>query len=216
MRSACSPKSWRLLGSASRIRVGMDVDGTVAKTNHAIISEYNLLRGTDFTVNDYDRWDVQESSVKMSYEVYYLLYDKLWLDEPHKIAPAASPELMGELSTNFDLSLSTNRPERHRAALSEWFERHYAFVPGIDIVSSSADKLRKGYQVIFEDNPCFITEHAKIESPSKPLVFLVDAPWNHREDYSAHGNVVRVENLDAGIAALLRMRRSASRRKAPA
>ncbi|VVB77307.1 Uncharacterised protein [uncultured archaeon] len=211
MRKECETFSKFLRGDAAGIRVGIDVDGTAAMTNHAIISAYNELKGTTFTVNDYNNWDVLESKVRMPHDVYYELYNKLWLKEPHRIAPAANPELMARLMGAFDVSASTCRPEEHRAPLSAWFEKNYGFVPKIDIVRSSSEKLQKGYDVIFEDAPHFIEEHSKVKSAQKPLVFLITNPWN--QDCKVPERVIRKENLDAAITSLLRMQEQLSPQK---
>ena len=211
---ASRPDLLELLRKPSRLRVGMDVDGTIAGTHDAMLEEFNLLTASSFIMEDYDAWNVSKSSLRMPLETFYAIYERLWLSEWYKIPPTARTELMGRLADTFDICLSTHRPEGHRASLSDWFIGNYGFEPKIDIVNSSAEKLQRGYHVIFEDAPPFVMEHAKTEGRDRPLVFLVDAPWNRGVDCREFENVIRVRDIDAGITALLRIQKEASRQKA--
>jgi len=187
---------------AKRIRVGLDVDGTLAYSQEAIVNEYNIRTKSSHTKEELDShtgW-----SMPITHEEFSELHDMLWKDKWDRIKPAVSERTLSKLISACEVQLLTGIPEECDDGLRGWLCANFPDIEmRIKYVISLTEKPHLGYDVIFDDAEPVADEFIKVSAKGKRL-YLIDQPWNKRRRYEEENSrITRVESLSNGIECLL-------------
>ncbi|MCL4379251.1 MAG: hypothetical protein M1160_00220 [Candidatus Marsarchaeota archaeon] len=190
--------------SGQRPKVGLDLDGTVADVHLPFVEIVNALpanvqRGARFTVEDITDFDLGKTKLGLTDAYFMEQHDILWMQAPERILPLASRELVRRLASESDLRLLTRRKDEHYDAVSEWFAKHYLRAEP-DIVKHTADKLTRGYTVIFDDAPKIAAQQVELLRSGKAETDLVyvERPWGRGKFETTDGLEV-VRHIDEGL-----------------
>lgn len=186
-----------------RRKIGLDMDGTLAKSHEAIVAEYNAENHTNYTIEDIDSYS--NWRIPMAFPEFAARHLDIWMNKWNTVLPSISPATLGQLVEAHEVDVVTYqwRPG-YAECMQLWFKE---FFPKIDIkirITSSADeKAHLGYDVLLDDAPPLAEELIKNKSLNTVLV-MVEQPWNRKENYEEHGHkIIRVKTLDQGIGLLV-------------
>ena len=188
--------------NARRVRVGLDVDGTLAYSQEAIVDEYNLRTKGSHTKEELDShtgW-----SMPITDEEFSELHYTLWKDNWERIRPAISERTLKKLVDACDVRLLTGIPRGCGDGLRSWLGSNF---PNIDMeieyVISLREKPYLGYDVLFDDAEPVADEFLKVPAKGTRL-YLIDQPWNKRRRYEEESDrITRARSLSHGIDSLL-------------
>jgi 5'(3')-deoxyribonucleotidase len=188
--------------NVKKIRVGLDVDGTLAHSQEAIVNAYNLRTNGNHTKEELDShtgW-----SMPITDEEFSELHYTLWKDDWERIRPAVSERTLSKLISACDVQLLTGIPEACDGGLRSWLGSNF---PNTDVkiryVVSLREKPYLGYDVLFDDADPVADEFLKVPVNGMKL-YLIDQPWNKRRRYEEESSrITRVESLSYGIESLL-------------
>lgn len=175
MSNAHSALGWKVegaLNSQRKIRVGIDLDSTVARIDSPWLERLNALRGTSYRPEDWSDWNLSflapdDRSVFLS-----LLTPDLYEEvEPYPGAADAIRHLSSDGTV--ELACVTTNPEidgvDFTLAKKQWLRKHIPELADALIVARNKSGL--GLDVLVDDAP----HHCQ----SDDYVFvLVERPWN--------------------------------------
>ena len=133
------------------------------------------------------------------------LYDDIWTKRWKDVRPSVSQSTLGLIVGKHDVEIITHRPKAHEPYLREWLDFYFPDLSQqlrIRITDTTEEKAFYGHDILFDDAPPLVEALIKKGNP-KPFLFLVEQPWNLKEDYGKHGDIVRrVKTLKEGIELL--------------
>ena len=188
--------------NARRVRVGLDVDGTLAHSQEAIVNEYNNRTKGSHTKEELDSHNGW--TMPITYEEFSELHYMLWKDNWERIKPAVSERTLKKLVNACDVQLLTGIPEECGDGLRSWLGSNFPSIDmKIEYVVSLKEKPYLGYDVLFDDAEPVADEFLKV--PAKGMrLYLIDQPWNKRRRYEEESDCIkRVMSLSHGIDSLL-------------
>ena len=188
--------------SVKRIKVGLDVDGTLAHSQEAIVNEYNIRTNGSHTKEELDShtgW-----SMPITHEEFSELHYTIWKDKWERIKPAVSENALSRLADVCDVQLLTGIPKECDDGLRGWLGSNFPNTAmEIRYVISLREKPYLGYDVIFDDADPVADELIKAPGIGTRL-YLIDQPWNKRRRYEEESSrITRVKSLSHGIESLL-------------
>jgi len=181
-----------------RIRVGLDVDGTLAHSQEAIVNEYNFRTGGSHTKEELDAyagWSMPITDEEFS-ELHYTMWKENW----ERIRPAISERTLSKLVNACDVQILTGIGQECDDGLRYWLGSNFPNTKlGIRYVLSLREKPYLGYDVIFDDADPVAEEFLK--TPAKGMkLYLIDQPWNKGRRYEEESSrITRVKSLEQGI-----------------
>ena len=186
-------------GSTGRKRC-LDIDGTLALFHEAFIAEYNAIHKTRYTVGDfssYSRWNIP-----IPYHDFVKMHDEMWTERWKDIKPSIHQSTLGRLTAIYDVDILTHRPKRHEPYLRKWLDLYFPDVqlqPKIHITDTTEEKVFHDHDILFDDASSLADALIK-RGKAKPLLFLVERPWNRNENYERHNRIIiRVKTLKESI-----------------
>ena len=188
--------------NAKRVRVGLDVDGTLAHSQEAIVDEYNLRTKGSHTKEEFDSYTGW--SMPITDEEFSELHYTLWKDNWERIKPTVSERTLKKLVNACDVQLLTGIPKECGDGLNSWLGSNFPDTEmKIEYVVSLREKPYLGYDVLFDDAEPVADEFLKV--PAKGMrLYLIDQPWNKRRRYEEESDrITRVKSLSHGIGSLL-------------
>ncbi|MGA3020364.1 MAG: hypothetical protein ABSD68_00220 [Candidatus Micrarchaeales archaeon] len=190
------------------LRIGMDIDGTLAHFHDVFIQVYNGIHGTNFTKKDITNYDF--GKVKMSPGEFPVLHEHVWSTESEAILPAADPVLLKEEVSENKVDILTYRPIEQQPAVQHWLERNYSEIKfDIVIVRKTEDKLYLGYDILHDDASPLAEEILKSNETVSTQLLLVNQPWNMKTKYEQLSEkITRVPDINAGIRIVLNLKRN--------
>ena len=188
--------------NAKRVRVGLDVDGTLAHSQEAIVDEYNLRTKGSHTKEEFDSYNGW--SMPITDEEFSELHYTLWKDNWERIRPAISERTLKKLVNACDVQLLTGIPKECEYGLNSWLGSNFPdTVMEIEYVVSLREKPYLGYDVLFDDADPVADEFIKVHAKGMRL-YLIDQPWNKGRRYEEESDrITRVKSLSHGIESLL-------------
>ena len=188
--------------NAKRVRVGLDVDGTLAHSQEAIVDEYNLRTKGSHTKEEFDSYNGW--SMPITDEEFSELHYTLWKDNWERIKPAVSERTLKKLVNACDVQLLTGIPKECGDGLNSWLGSNFPdTVMEIEYVVSLREKPYLGYDVLFDDADPVADEFIKVHAKGMRL-YLIDQPWNKGRRYEEESDrITRVKSLSHGIDSLL-------------
>ncbi|MDE1865638.1 MAG: hypothetical protein KGH94_03325 [Candidatus Micrarchaeota archaeon] len=186
------------------MKVGLDVDGTLAMSFHTIIDYYNSVNKTGYTIKDLGGWS-KNWNIPMSLDEYHKLYDKIWTQRWWGIKPSIGSKDLSALASSHNVEIVTARPTTHEPFVNCWLNAHF---PGISlnlkITPRSEEKVHMGYDILLDDgNP--VAEEMIRNGNGRTRLILIEQPWNMKEHYESRSpKIEAVKDLQEGISLLLR------------
>ncbi|MAH49386.1 hypothetical protein CMI37_26415 [Candidatus Pacearchaeota archaeon] len=179
------------------MKIGVDIDGVVARFLEGFVNFYNDVYGGDLSEEDFEKFSVAHTLNVSSEESERLrkeFYDSDFFDSINLVGGAE--ESINGLSQNHELVFITARHPYHEEKTMKFFEKH--FPDGNFRILFSGDysggKAKHqiceelGIKVLIEDG-----EHSQNYAENGIKVILLDKPWNQDCE---HENIVRVKNWD--------------------
>jgi 5'(3')-deoxyribonucleotidase len=186
-----------------RKKVGVDIDGTLALFHDAFILEYNAIHGTHYTLEDfssYGKWDIP-----IPYPEFMRMHDEMWTERWRDIKPSITQSTLARLVAVHEVDILTHRPKRHEPYVRKWLDLYFPDVLPqlrIRITDTTEEKAFHNHDVLIDDASSLADALIK-RGESKPLLVLVEQPWNRKENYEQHRDIIkRVKTLEEGIALL--------------
>ncbi len=203
---------------ASKPKVAIDIDGTLASIHGLMIERLNKAKGTNFTLEDCKDWGFK--SIGSSYAEMMQIYVELWRERWKEIPFTVDINLINSLADYYTVHLLTSRSASEDGltagtvdALNEWRNMHGIGEDKIHLVlcPPARDKSTNfDYDVYIDDSPSLARSIQHNTRQAK--LFLVDSPYNrHIEDGKG---VTRVATASEAIRMLIDLARSKSTRKA--
>ncbi len=144
------------IGRERRLRVGFDIDDTVAETSNVVKNVLEERHGFDFTLSG-RKFDWSASGVKDKH--FIEIYSELWAEDGVRIKPLLSKDTYEKLSSSVDFSFVSARDDASAEGLRRWLERHYGKEVKVAIVEPrpydmhGIRKLEQGFDIIVDDSP---------------------------------------------------------------
>lgn len=187
-------------------RISLDVDETIADVNRHIMALHNSRSSTRHQVSDLTDWGW--SSVNITDQQFYELYNAVWRDMSHKIGLLVDKRLLYSIAKHYEIDLVTMRgrvPELEDTVgpLRAWLERHGVSRFRLVISSVYSQKDVLGYDIYIDDSPVLAQSIAK---SGKKVMFLVDKP--HNRSFPGAANVRRVSDVNEALRAIAGMKAS--------
>lgn len=166
--------------------IALDMENTIAATQHTFLQKYNDRNNTDYTIFDIDSWDwVRE---EIHFEDFMQTVDFLWAHEIYRIPPTeeALAESVDALSNIGTVDIVTNRTGC-RKGMEFWLKSmdirsHNA------LVTTDESKANLDYDFYIDDNPNLYNQLDR-----KGRLFLIKRPYNpylwEKDDLTAVGTV---------------------------
>ncbi|MHB1829906.1 MAG: 5' nucleotidase, NT5C type [Candidatus Micrarchaeaceae archaeon] len=202
-----------LRGSYSaQLKVAIDIDGTLAAVHGMMITAYNKIKGTNFTVEDIKDWGFK--SIGSTYAEMMLIYVDIWRNRWRDIPFTVDINQISALTNYYLVHLLTSRSASEGGltggttdALNEWREIHGIGEDKIHLVicPPTKDKATSfDYDVYIDDSPGLarsIQHQAR-----RARMLLVDSAYNrHIEDGKG---VTRVTSAGEAIRILINLART--------
>ena len=193
-----------LLRDEQKIKVALDVDSTIADILPLMISDFNKIKGTSFTVDDCTDWNF--TSIGSNYLEMMPLYVNVWKNRWQDIQFTANVEHINELIKYYDVSLLTTRSATNEGitggtvdTMHKWLNLHNLGHISVQICDPKQNKARDfDYQIYLDDSPGLAET---IEKMDRKLIFLVDQKYNQHILESER--VRRVPNVQAAVNLLV-------------
>ena len=188
----------------ARIKVGIDVDGTLAFSQRAIINEYNMKTASGHAIEELDSyigWSHPITEIEFSD-----LHFTLWKDNWKRIRPTVSEGQLLRLMEICDAELSTGIPSACDSGLKGWLNANFPNASmEIRYVMHMKEKMHMGYGVIFDDSTPVADEFLNLNAAKEGTrLYLIDQPWNRKRRYEEENSgIIRVESIGKGIDHLL-------------
>ena len=183
-----------------RLKIGLDIDGTLAYSHETIIELYNSMNNSSFSKSDILGWgDVNFITT----DEFDALHHISWKENWRSIRPSISQESLEELSRFCNIEILTGMPNKLRESLESWLELHF---PKMRFSIRHADLVEKpflGYDILFDDaNP--VADSFIRNGNSSDRLYLMEEPWNKDMGYGLRDSrITVVKDLDHGIRHLL-------------
>jgi 5'(3')-deoxyribonucleotidase len=193
------------LGSLIRnkLRVALDVDGTLAYSYEQIVAQWNDINYTHYTVNDARANDFL-SIMGMTQWDFKDQYELAWRINWRKIGAAVGEMELKRLVERFEVDLVTNRPRETLEGLTSWLELKFPDIKFNVVLASPREKFGGGYDIYIEDGDSLADIFVENSGKTEKRLFLVDAFCNRHRDYENHEGIKRVDSLGAAIGLLLK------------
>lgn len=193
------------LGRNGRKSVSLDIDGTFALVNEAIVSEYNAEHGTSYRVEAFGHW--RKWDIPMTFPQFMDRYNEIWGQRCEIIAPTISTLMLSRLMDAHDVEVNTHRmDDGHEPYIRRWLDCYFPGVKlKVNIHKTAEERVHNGYDILFDDGPP-VAEEVIRNGNGKPVLFLVERPWNKGERYHLQSpSITPVKTLNDGIERLLRI-----------
>jgi 5'(3')-deoxyribonucleotidase len=155
-----------------KVRIGIDLDSTVARIDRPWLAKLNAIRGTAYRPEDWSDWDLhflQPGDREIFLRLFTPdLYDSV---DPYPGAAEAIARLAKDASTEL-VCVTTNpqaRSDEFVGAKRRWLQRYIPDLANTLIIASSKSGL--GLDILIDDAP---HHHDRGDYIS----VLIDRPWN--------------------------------------
>lgn len=190
--------------SAMRKRVGIDIDGTLALFHDTFLAEYNAIHKSNYVVADFNSWN--KWRIPLTLAQFMELYNDIWTKRWADVKPSVTEPTLIRLGALYDIDVITHRSKGHEPHLRSWLKLYFPSFHSrikIHITETSESKILHDHDILFDDAPPLAEELIRNGRP-KPLLFMVDQPWNENENYEKYGAIIkRVKSLEQGIELLV-------------
>ncbi len=185
-----------------RLKVGIDMDGTLAKSHESIIDAYNSINRTSLSKSDITSWDDPGTGF-MTHEEFNLFHYKAWEERWSDILPYASQDTLTELSESCDVEIVTGIPYSLRESVNSWLRMNFQGMAFEVRHVQISEKPFLGYDVLFDDaNP--VAEYFMKNNRKDERLYLIEQPWNKACNYHLMDDRIKVvKDLDSGIRELI-------------
>lgn len=190
-------------GEEAKPRLGLDVDGVLALLHQSIVDEWNRAKGTHYTVEDIDEWNLWDATIDMPKEKFFEMYHSLWNDKWKEIKPSVTDEELIKLLEHYDVDLVTHRGNGTVKSLESWLKLYYPNIKfNIVAVDSPEEKLKLPYDIYVDDGNPLADAMAHVRDKHK-LLFLIESPWNRGKGYEQKNNIIISKSLGDAIDMLI-------------
>ena len=185
-----------------RLKIGLDIDGTLAYSHDVILDAYNAIKGSSFSKQDIRGWGDPNESL-MTTEEFDMLHGLSWKENWRSILPSVSQEHLERLSNVCSIEILTGIPPQLRDSVKSWLRMNFPEMEFEIMHSQLTEKPFLGYDILFDDaNPVadsFMTNNRKGER-----LYLMEQPWNRECGYETKDSrIMMVKDLGQGIDHLL-------------
>lgn len=164
------------LKNGDKLKIGMDIDDTVADTSAVVKSLLEERHGFDFKpVGKRFNWSAAGVTDKHFIEVY----NELWLADGRQIKPLLSRGSFKVLNQKADLTFVSARDPKTAEGLRRWLDRQYGAATRLTIVDQvpydmhGVRKLEQGYDILIDDSP-HVSATMRQELANGRVLLLVD------------------------------------------
>jgi 5'(3')-deoxyribonucleotidase len=194
------------------MKVGMDMDGTLARFHDTFIASYNERFGRAYALGDITDWS--KWKIPISLPDFIKMHDEIWTLNWRNIAPAVSSNMLSSLTERYDVDILTHRIADHQSCLTDWLGLNFPNLElNLKIVRSAEEKISSGYDILFDDGNPVAEELIRKKDETDVILFLILQPWNKSHDYGGLcSSIIPVESLgvaitDGFVEAALELRR---------
>lgn len=192
----------------SKPKVLVDVDDTIADTQHVLIEQVNGRLGTSFTFDAMTREHREKEIEGWAKTVREILTEPevMLTTKPSEGALEAFRFLV---SSGYEAHIVSSRQEPLHDATAKWlhlhgFARHIHRIHPRPTSERGADfKVRiakeQGFSAAFDDTFDVVVALTAVV----PSVYLIDKPWNRGHDDELPPNAIRVEDFSHGVTDFL-------------
>ena len=179
------------------MKIGIDVDGVIAKFQEAFLSWHNDVNDTNYTIDEITHFNFSrcfEGTETEWNQKVVDFYNSEWFDAIEPVA--GSKEAVSRISVKHGIQVVTSRLSLKSGVTNRWLARHFPTFEGIhyternpvdDHGAKSTICKRLGLTVIIEDS----AHHAEDCAINGIRVLLLDKPWNRR---LSGERITRVQN----------------------
>lgn len=193
----------------NEITVGLDVDGTLAKTYEPLLHELNKRNHTSYTTEDIAEQNMAKTWSQSSHSDFMKLYNELWTQRRDVIMPTVEPSLMREFTSKFSITIVTYRPTEHLPCLTDWLYKNYRGIGfTIRITKTPEAKLDGRLDILYDDGNPVADAVVRLGNASRTKLFLIEQPWNRGRGYEDAKGIISVPDLSTGMKTLLRISES--------
>ncbi len=159
-----------------KLKVGMDVDDTAARTSEVVRDLMKERHGFDFSLvgNKYD-W----SSTGATDKHFMDIYNELWQRDGEEIEPILGRETFALLNEKVEFSFVSARGGNSSDGLYKWIYRHYGKTANVVVVNPEPydmhgiRKLERGFDILIDDSP-YVAATMKDEIARNRALLLVN------------------------------------------
>ncbi len=185
------------LGDGRKLKVGIDIDDTVADVSSVVKLVLEERHGFDFTLSG-RKFDWSASGVRDKH--FIDVYNELWAEDGLRIRPMLSAGSYKELVSKTDFTFVSARSDESTNGLYKWLERHYGKEVKVAIVEPrpydmhGMRKLEQGYDILVDDSP-HVAATMSHELAKNRALLLVDK-WEEAIGRRHAPNTAVVENVE--------------------
>ncbi len=170
----------RQLPQIRKLKVALDIDGTLADVYSFIINEWNRLSGKSFKISDADDYNPSKSKLQMPLEEFLRIYDDAWNENAMEICPTVTEQELNRFANHFNVEIVTRRSSSTKDSLHKWLKHNF---PSLDfkvlLVEHIKDKLKLDHDIIIDDAPQIWTSfHQNDPLTESKWLYAPYRPWN--------------------------------------
>lgn len=164
------------------IKIAVDVDGVILDLIGFFLKLHNEKKGTNVTINEWNRWDYHKElgfTDKEAYTLYHEIQEKYVMELP--LIDPNTPDYLKDMTQNFVVDIVTARNKDYVKILKEKLrilgilpEVHYRKIVAVPDHPSFV-KLEYPYDLYIDDNPNLAK---KIKDYPHKILILYQQPWN--------------------------------------
>ena len=180
------------------MRIAVDIDEVLCKTNDYFLEYFNAEHGTNFTRENIVNYEYDSFTGFEKEYVYTKLVDYVHKNlDKFRVMPYAK-DILSDLKKEHELFILSSRDISLKDRTHAWLEFHFVvnFFDDVILIGGHYEQklcksdvcVEKGFHMLIEDAPKF----AKNTSDLGISVLLMDCPWNRNLEETR--NLIRVFN----------------------